>query len=106
MIIPVIREMHTSYLAINHQARGGCSRSAKMAALRFACVTEDVMNGITKNLNSEKHKICYLVKSITSQKNELSAAIIRGNFEKRPRNENSERLAIHSTTRLIGAKGE
>ena len=34
------------------------------------------------------------------------AAIIRENFDKQPWNENSERFAIYSTTRHIGAKGE
>lgn len=39
-IILVIREMHTSYLAI--------ITTHKMAALRFDSVGEDVMNAITK----------------------------------------------------------
>ena len=96
-IIPVIREMHTSYLALI------TSRSAKMAALRFVFVIEDAMNVITKIQLRKAQSMLFSWGYLFSND---WAAIIRENFDKQPWNENGEHFAIYSTTRHIGAKGE
>ena len=74
-IIPVIREMHTSYLALI------TSRSAKMAALRFVFVIEDAMNVITKIQLRKAQSMLFSWEYLFSND---WAAIIRENFDKQP----------------------
>ena len=97
-IIPVIREMHTSYLALITSGReiiaGALNGCVALCLCYRGCDERD-------NQTSTPKSTKYAIFSEYLFSNYL-AAIIRENFDEQPWNENGEHFAIYSTTRRIG----
>lgn len=98
-LIPVIREMHTSYLALITSRREIIAGGDECDNVNV----EDAMNVITKIQLWIAQSMLFTWEYLFSND---WAAIIRENFDKQPWNENGEHFAIYSTTRHVGAKGE